>query len=63
MELKTGLCDFKILGADKNFIGLTSNIVEREITGTVTLGDIPLSTKDKKVVSELPMADSLFNRA
>ena len=58
-----GLCDFKLLDCTKRFIGLTGNVVEGDITGTVALGDIPLSENDKKLVKSLPMVDSLFDKS
>ena len=62
-ELQIGLCDFEIQGPNTEFIGLTGNVVEGEITGTVALGDVPLSEKDKKVIENLPLADNSFDKS
>ncbi len=62
-DVQLDISDFEILGVDGQYIGVTGNVVQGDITSCVSFGDIPLSPNDKKVIKTISMADPCFQKA
>ncbi len=62
-DVQLDISDFEILGVNGQYIGLTGNVVQGDITSCVSLGDIPLSLNDQTLIKTIPMADPYFQEA